>query len=452
MKYNYDNGRRIIMETYSKAIIIGIITLLITSPITSSTNILTTQNQQNPQNKPTTTMAQNITNPKIVEILEKINETMIKNYMQDLLSVSPRMTGTYGCEKAAEYIYQQFKNTGMQTRYHDWESFGNRWNPGFFKAQNVEATLKGTDENDDEILIFNAHYDTVKVAPGANDDGSGTVAVMAAAYVLSQYQFNRTIKFVTFSGEEIGLRGSRAYVEELYENDTDILVEFNADMIGHAVTSEGGKAMGFSTTEDVEWIPDIIEKLSIEIGLNFQINRGKINREHSGWSDYGPFTKYGYEAVACWGSDRDPNMHEPEDDITNVNISYLVNTTKHIAGVLVYLADFENSQPQIKIANPRRGRLYYEDRTIKDLRFEKTMVFNDVLICTEVKPGDSAIDRVEFYYDGKLKHTDTEIPFQWRLNKFSIWKHDIKVEVYDEQGKNASDTINFYFFNANKNK
>ena len=58
---------------------------------------------------------------------------------------------------------------------------------------------------DNSAIIFNAHYDSVAKGPGANDDGSGTVAVLAAAYALSHFDFKRTIKFVTFSGEEIGL-------------------------------------------------------------------------------------------------------------------------------------------------------------------------------------------------------------------------------------------------------
>ena len=71
---------------------------------------------------------------------------------------------------------------------------------------------------------------------------------MAAAFALSQFDFQHSIKLLTFSGEEQGLLGSIEYVEEIYENDENIFVEINADMIGRAVTSEGGKQMGLSIT------------------------------------------------------------------------------------------------------------------------------------------------------------------------------------------------------------
>ena len=61
---------------------------------------------------------QNI-NPKIQEIIDKINETLVRNFMEYLvLETGSRYTGTYGCQKAAKYIYQQFENMGIQTRYH----------------------------------------------------------------------------------------------------------------------------------------------------------------------------------------------------------------------------------------------------------------------------------------------------------------------------------------------
>ncbi len=181
-------------------------------------------------------------NPKIQEIIKKINETFIKNYIEYLvLEIGSRYTGTYGCEKAANYIYQQFQNMGIQARYQNWSAWGNIWNPGFFKSQNVIGTKFGTDKDSDEIIIFNAHYDTIKETVGAIDDGSGTVGVLAAAYILSQYNFKRTIEFVAFSGEEIGLCGSHKYARELYDQQIPVLVEFNADGIGQATSKETGK-------------------------------------------------------------------------------------------------------------------------------------------------------------------------------------------------------------------
>jgi hypothetical protein len=383
-----------------------------------------------------------------------INESILREYLKNLVEIGHRMTGTYNCEKAAKYIYQQFESMDLETRYHNWMAYGDWYHKGFYKGQNIEATLEGTDDSCDEVLIFNAHYDTLRYSPGANDDGSGTSAVLTAAYILSQFEFNRTIKFVTFSGEEVGLIGSRAYAKEIYTNNENILFEFNADGIGYAVTAEGGRNMGLSTTEDALWIVDLFKNISRGFGMNFKIRDSTIKRDaNRGWSDYWPFVQYGYEAIACWGStDRDPNYHKASDNLSNINFSYLVNTTRHIVGAIAYLADFNNPYPQIKIANPKKGRLFYKDRILEDFRYEKTMVIKDVHIYTEIKPGDAPINRVEFYYDDKLEYIDKEIPYEWRLVKNSIGMHNVTVVVYDELGRSASDFCSFFFLNINKRR
>ncbi len=394
-------------------------------------------------------------NPKIAEAIEMVNETLLRAYMQELVDIGPRLTGTYGCEKAAEYIYGQFENAGLETRYQYWQSFNDRRPFRFFKDKNVEATLHGIGQNSEEVLIFNAHYDTVKVSPGANDDGSGVVAVLAASYILSKFEFNRTIKFVTFSGEEKGLLGSRAYVKEAYEKNEDILVEFNADMIGYAVTAQGGRTVALSSTRDAKWITDEIKKLNEDYGINFNVRKG-WNMTPGGprmGSDFYDFVLYGYESVAFWQSESNRSYYHTENDtIEHVNFSYLVNVTKIIVGSLAHLADMKVAYPRVRIGTPRHGKLYFEDRTLKTFRYGKTIVIDDVLVHADVKEGDGHIEKVDFYYDNKLVFTDTTIPYQWRINKLSFRKHNVKVVVYDELGRNASDETNFYLFDLNRKR
>lgn len=432
-----------------KIIAILLLIFLLTSPIISSSSI-TKQNTD-------TTVKNNIqktsADPKIQEIIDKINETLIREYLEYLVyEIGCRYTGTYGCEKAAEYIYQQFDNMGIETRYQDWSDWGNKWHPGFFESQNVEGTLTGTDQSKDEIIVFNAHYDTVKGTVGANDDGSGTVGVLAAAYALSQFDFKRTIKFVTFSGEEIGLRGSKAYARELYENHTNILVEFNADMIGRAITAENSRSIGLSCTEDSKWIGSIMENMSKDHGFNFAVkSRWEIDRYRRGGSDFAEFAILGYETAAVWQMEGDPNMHKPTDTIENVNISYLVNTTRHIAATMAILADMDLEYPQVKIASPQRGRLQIQYLTYKIYDYIMPTIIDNTNIYVEVKPGAYPIEKVEFYYDDKLLFTDEEKPYDYTLNKRSIRTHSIRVIAYDTKGNTATDEMRILFFNLFKN-
>jgi len=439
------------MKTVSKTIIVTIAFFLITTPIISANYI----KKSNIDDKGKYLEKTSAIDTKIMAVIESINETLLRSLLEDLVSFGPRMTGTYGCEKAGEYIYDKFKEMELATRYHYWESIGNKYHPRFFKDRSVEATLEGIDNPEKDILIFNAHYDSVKVSPGANDDGSGTVAVLAAAYALSKFEFNRTIKFVTFSGEEVGLLGSNAYAKEIYENSIDLLAELNADMIGYAVSAEGGKTYRLSGTEDTEWMLDAIEMINEDYSIGFtQLPRGGFNRAaKSGGSDYFGFLKHGYECLAFWQSEFDSAyFHTPEDTIEHVNFSYLVNTTRLIAGALAYLADVEIEHPQIEIVSPERGKLYFEDRIIRNYKDFKTVVLDDVLICAEVEPGTAPIQKVEFYYDGKIAYVDMDEPYQLRLNKFSIMKHSVTAKVIDENDNSAEDTLYFTYFNLIKRK
>ena len=88
------------------------------------------------------------------------------------------------------------------------------------------------------MVIVCAHYDSTSTqatthAPGADDNASGTAAVMEMARVLAGYQFDYTIKFIAFSAEEWGLYGSRHYAQAAKQRGEQIVGVVNLDMIGY---------------------------------------------------------------------------------------------------------------------------------------------------------------------------------------------------------------------------
>ena len=129
---------------------------------------------------------------------------------------------------------------GLSVRQHHWEAVGKFgiWKYLTFISWNVEATLPGLNGNNEEIYIVSAHYDSVPSTPGADDNAAGVAAVLSAAKILSQYEFNQTIRFVCFSGEEQGLLGSEEYAKEAYNNNENLISTINLDMIGYSETEE----------------------------------------------------------------------------------------------------------------------------------------------------------------------------------------------------------------------
>lgn len=111
---------------------------------------------------------------------------------------------------------------------------------------NVVATLKGTDPNDKRIFIISGHLDNMRTnvmdrvndAPGANDDGSGSAAVIECARVMSKHSFPATIIFITVSGEEQGLLGATYMANKMKAANANIEAVLNNDIMGSNNSSE----------------------------------------------------------------------------------------------------------------------------------------------------------------------------------------------------------------------
>ncbi len=111
---------------------------------------------------------------------------------------------------------------------------------------NVVATLKGTDPNDKRIFIISGHMDNMRSsvmdrkgdAPGANDDGSGTAAVIECARIMSKHSFPATIIFVAVCGEEQGLLGSGFMARNAKRDNWEIAAVLNNDIMGSNNSNE----------------------------------------------------------------------------------------------------------------------------------------------------------------------------------------------------------------------
>lgn len=111
---------------------------------------------------------------------------------------------------------------------------------------NVVATLKGTDPNDHRIFLISGHMDNMRTsvmdregdAPGANDDGSGTAAVMECARIMSKQSFPATLVFVAVCGEEQGLLGSGFMAANAKKDNWEIAAVLNNDIMGSNNSNE----------------------------------------------------------------------------------------------------------------------------------------------------------------------------------------------------------------------
>lgn len=204
------------------------------------------------------TFSQVAEDPEIKKMITEIKAENLESTVRKLVSFGTRHTlsdtksKTKGIGAAQQWVKSEFDKYALESGgrltaaidYFEVKADGKRINKDS-QLGNVMATLKGTDPNDNRVLIISGHLDSrvsdvmnIKSdAPGANDDASGVAAVMELARVMSKRSFSATIIFVAVVGEEQGLIGARHLAETAKESNWNIMAMLNNDMIGNSLSS-----------------------------------------------------------------------------------------------------------------------------------------------------------------------------------------------------------------------
>jgi Zn-dependent M28 family amino/carboxypeptidase len=175
----------------------------------------------------------------IQNMVTQVSQSDIAQFINDLVAISPRPSTTAAGNSAALFIHDKFVGLGAaDVEYQTVTQASNTLSP------NVIVTFTGA-VRPNEIYIAGAHYDTDTDSAGADDNGSGSAALVEMVKIFSQYQFEATIMIVAFSGEEIGLHGSEDFAADAVANSLDIRGIINLDMIGYVEPGD---------TEDIDLI------------------------------------------------------------------------------------------------------------------------------------------------------------------------------------------------------
>ncbi len=197
--------------------------------------------------------------PEISEMINSVSADTVEKNIRTLSDFGTRHTlsetesDTFGIGAAWRWIkaemdrYSQDSGNRLEVEYHRFIQEPTRRISEPVEIVNVVATLPGTDPNDDRIFVVSGHYDSrashvmdaESDAPGANDDASGTAAVMELARVMSDYEFPATLVFMAVSGEEQGLLGAYQWAREAAEEGKNIAGMITNDIIGNHQAEDG---------------------------------------------------------------------------------------------------------------------------------------------------------------------------------------------------------------------
>jgi len=196
---------------------------------------------------------------EIASMVKEVSADSLQSYIKAMVAYGTRHTlstqtdPSKGISAARNWALSKFnefakRSNGRLTAFIDTITYkpdGKRVDKEIILG-NVLATLKGTDPNDKRVFLISGHIDSrrsnemdrEKDSPGANDDGSGSAAVLECARVMSSHGFPATIIFQIVSGEEQGLLGAQFMANKAKKENLDIEAVLNNDIMGSNNSSE----------------------------------------------------------------------------------------------------------------------------------------------------------------------------------------------------------------------
>src|ERR1700722_6375815 len=315
-------------------------------------------------------------NPAVKQIVDQVSEERISATMKKLGDFGTRYVGseqdseTRGIGAAQRWIEAQFKSYSpkLQVSLDKFTVKKSQRLPKDVDLANIVAVLPGTTDKD-RYVIIGGHYDSIASkrgpgapntnddgprtaaelepnAPGVADDASGTAAVMELARIMSQYEFDKSIVFIAFAAEEIGLNGSKNYADEAKARNMVIEAMLNNDIIGSDVQGNGASANNrvrvFSEgPEDspsravARYAKETAERYMPSMTVDMIFRRDRFSRG----GDHTSFVQAGFAAVRfTTPSENFANQHTATDTFANSSPSYTARVAKVNAAVLASLA------------------------------------------------------------------------------------------------------------------
>jgi len=316
--------------------------------------------------------------PEIKAVVDAVSEQRIEQTLRKLETFGNRNvhtndeSQTQGIGAARRWIFGQLQSYSprLQVRFDTHRVKKQSRIQKDIELVNIVAVLPGVAEKDRQVIV-SGHYDTLafgglrnedtppndeamkreyanytQASPGITDDGSGTAAVMELARVMSQHAFRKTIVFVAFAGEEMGLVGSSLYAQDARAQNQTIEAVLNNDIIGSEVSGNGfrdnGSVRVFSEDPNdspsrqlARYIRDLGERYlpSMRVDMIFRADRFGRGGDHT------PFNQQNYAAVRfTTPAENFANQHTATDTFANTSVSYTTRVAKINAAALGSLA------------------------------------------------------------------------------------------------------------------
>jgi len=338
-------------------------------------------------------------NPRVMEVIDAVSEERIGETLNKLESFGTRNIFSsqndpeHGIGAARKWIYEQLRSYSPRLEV-SYDTYRVKKNKGRIirdvELQNVVAVLPGM-VNKEHHIIVSGHYDSAVAvrrpqnaaptdgatdgavspvtfdveskAPGANDDGSGTAAVLEMARVMSRYEWKNTIVFIAFTAEEEGLVGSTLYARRVHKENQIIDAVLNNDIIGDDVGGSGRKnntSVAVYSEEPADslsrelarYVKQVCERYVPSMRVDLVFRQDRLGRG----GDHSPFNQEGYAAIRFTTPEENyANQHSVTDTVANMSIPYTARVVRVNAAALASLA-LAPKKPLVEEQIMRQGK------------------------------------------------------------------------------------------------
>ena len=302
--------------------------------------------------------------PDIAQMISLIDSASVYADMQFLSIPRHHATAPSGLELVKDSLVSVFSRTGLQTTRLP-------FNVGAIAAENILGRKPGLFQ-EENVIIIDGHFDAVPNTPGADDNATAVAAVLAAARVFENYHFNKSINFLGFDLEELGLLGALNYVANSISSYENIEAVINGEMLGYYDTTQNSQQipLGFNVA-----FPAAIDSINSENNRGiflFVIGNTQNSSALSSYfdsvarqyvpdvrsivlnapgtgaltpdlrrSDHAVFWDAGIPALMITdGADtRNPHYHQISDNLNTINFPFLVRNIKAMVATVTSLAE-----------------------------------------------------------------------------------------------------------------
>ena len=291
--------------------------------------------------------------PTVATMIAQVQSSTVSDYTAQLSgevpatiggaphTIASRHTGSgTHIQKATQYVYERMQTFGLTVSYHNWNACG-------YSNRNVIGEKIGQ-TRPNEIVLVVAHLDdqpSPTYTPGADDNASGSVGVLIAAEILRQYNFERTLRFVFFTGEEQGMCGSAQYAAYVAGPGQNIVAVHNLDMIAWNAVDGPTLRLHTRAPSNPGYSGDLaIANTFVSVVNTYGLSGNLspiVDSDSMGYSDHASFWARGFSSILAIeddDNDFDAYYHTTNDRLSTLNLTYFTNYVKASVGTAAHLA------------------------------------------------------------------------------------------------------------------